>query len=71
MANDTMYSSHTVCVNSCAKTFMSNFCMPTDFVRDVSHLRITIFCKLHFSYTTSFSHIIKILYQDWTVYVFR
>ncbi len=35
--------------------------MPTDFVRDVTHLRIIIFCKLYFfSYTGSFSHIIKI-----------
>ncbi len=35
--------------------------MPTDFVRDVTHLRIIIFCKLYiFSYTGSFSHIIEI-----------
>ncbi len=42
-----MYSSHTMCVNSCATTFMIIFeCQ--DFVRDVAHLRIIIFCKLYF-----------------------
>ncbi len=25
MVSDTMYSSHTMCINSCAKTFMSIF----------------------------------------------
>ncbi len=64
MANDTMYSSHTMCVNSCAKTFMS-FCMPTDFVKDVSHLRIKSFVNYIFLTPLVLS------YQDWMVYVFR